>query len=78
MKKVFLTICLIGLMYSAKAQTAQTRNVSTCVSTNFLGIVTVWSGSMNTETFNGATNQWEVTSSRPCGQNGGSWDWFWE
>lgn len=80
MKKLFLFVGLISCTLFAQRtlQDLPTRNVNNCVKFNVLGIVQVWSGTMDVETFNPLSNQWEVTDSKPCGKSGGSWDWFWE
>jgi len=73
MKKLFFVIIatlLIGSSVFAKAD----RVVNTCsLSVNFFGLVKVWTGSITT--YDDAGN---VVSQTGCGENGGSWDWFWE
>jgi hypothetical protein len=72
MKKLLFSLIatlLIGLPAFAK-----NRTVNTCqTSFNFFSLVTVWTGSITTYDEEG-----NIISQTGCGQNGGSWDWFWE
>jgi hypothetical protein len=83
MKKLLYVVCLSGLMLSAQVRSGspapETKTVNNCVKFNVLGIVQVWSGSIDVYAQNPLTGAFDVlVSTRPCGKEGGSWDWFWE
>lgn len=72
MKKVIFVVITTLLLGSSAF--AINRTVNTCqTSFNFLSIVTVWTGSITVYDDKG-----NIISQTGCGDNGGSWDWFWE
>lgn len=72
MKKIIFVVIAILLVNSSAL--AINRTVNTCqTSVSLFGLVTVWTGSITT--YDDAGN---ILSQKGCGENGGSWDWFWE
>lgn len=73
-KKSFLILTAIIMMISPILVKADYMVENNCQLTfNFLGIVKKWKGSKTF--YNPDTNS---TYTVGCGEDGGSWDWFWE
>ena len=79
MKRLFLSLSMMIAVSVANAQQTQPTTYirNSCHSSfNFLGIVEIWSGSIDThQIVNGVDT---IINSTECGKGGGSWDWFWE
>jgi hypothetical protein len=76
MKKKILIFGLFAVLASSAYAVEVVEN--TCkLSFNFFGIVKKWSGYKLVETYDiyGKPNG---TREIGCGENEGSWDWFWE
>lgn len=75
MKKKILIFSLISL-FAISAFAGELVSNTCKVSFNFLGIVKVWSGEKTYVTTDWYGNTYTYTTG--CGEDGGSWDWFWE
>ncbi|WAC41529.1 hypothetical protein [Pedobacter sp. SL55] len=75
MKKKFLMLSVFAVLATSVFAGELVNN--TCkLSFNFLGIVKIWSGEKTYVTTDYLGNTYTYTTG--CGEDGGSWDWFWE
>lgn len=75
MKKKILVLCILTVL-SISVFAGELINNTCRMSFNFFGIVKVWSGEKTYVTEDWYGNVY--TYKTGCGEDGGSWDWFWE
>ena len=77
---LILSMCLLftssAFAYVAAVYDGEVVENTCSLSFNFLGIVKKWTGHKLIKVTNEQGK--EDTKSIGCGEDGGSWDWFWE